>query len=108
MIHVTGSFAVRDPADYLAIYSASSADIRRRHGCVGSQLYRVANDDHAMVILLTWPSRAAFDGFHADPAIRDCMRQGGMLAPPVFTIRPAADLMPHESDQLEKIAEFTS
>lgn len=108
MIHVAGEFVVRNPSNYLAIYTSSSADVRRRHGCLGSRLYRVANDDHAMFILLSWPSRANFDGFQTDPAIRDCMRRGGLLAPPVFTIRSRFDLTPDEFSRLEPIGAFTS
>lgn len=108
MIHVAGEFVVRDPSDYLAIYTSSSAEVRRRHGCLGSRLYRVVDDDHAMVILLSWPSRADFDGFQTDPAIRDCMRRGGMLAPPVFSFRSRFDLTPDEISRLEPIGAYVN
>lgn len=104
MIHVIGRFVVRDPAWYLEVFASS--DVRQRHGCVASRLYRLTTDEHAMGAILTWPSRAAFEAFQVDPAVRDCMRSGGMLAPPVFAFRPDPELTAAEAAEMEPLGEF--
>lgn len=106
MIHVIGRFVVRDSDRYLEVFASS--DVRQRHGCVASRLYRLTTDEHAMGAILTWPSRAAFEAFQVDPAVRDCMRTGGMLAPPVFAIRPCPELTPAEAAEMEPLGQFPS
>ncbi len=109
MIHVIARFVVRDVAVYAAAHASFGLDVRQRHGCLASHLYRERNDAYAMAAVLTWPSRAAFDAFEVDPVVRDCMRKGGMLAPPVFSAFPDADLSPETAgaEGLEKIGDYT-
>ena len=38
------------------------------------------------MVLIDWESRAAFEAFRADPAVRETMKSGGALTPPVFTV----------------------
>ncbi len=108
MIHVIARFVVRDVAVYAAAHASSGLHVRQRHGCLASHLYRGTNDAYAMEAILTWPNRAAFDAFEVDPVVRDCMRNGGMLAPPVFSLFPDADLSPESAGiaGLQKIGDY--
>lgn len=108
MIHVIARFVVRDVAVYVAAHGTSGLNVRQRHGCLASHLYRGTSDAYAMEAVLTWPSRAAFDAFEVDPVVRDCMRNGGMVAPPVFSAFSDADLSPESARAagLEKIGDY--
>lgn len=76
---------------FLATFSTAGRDARRRHGSLGAQVFRVPGDDHAARVLIDWRDRAAFEGFGADPAVRETMRAGGALRPPAFTVLDRAD-----------------
>lgn len=92
MIHVIGRFVVRDLVAYATVHASTGLEIRRGHGCFASHLYGGSEGSYAMAVVLSWPSRAVFDAFEVDPAVRDCMRLGGMLTAPVFTTHPVDDL----------------
>lgn len=108
MIHVIGRFVVRDLAAYATVHASTGLAIRRQHGCLGSHLYGGSTGSYAMAVVLSWPNRAVFDAFEVDPAVRDCMRLGGMLTAPVFTTHPADDLSVDEAlaEGLEKIGDY--
>jgi hypothetical protein len=45
----------------------------------------VPNEPGLAVVLIDWADRASFDGFLADPLVREAMRSGGAMEPPTFT-----------------------
>lgn len=108
MIHVIARFVVRDIDVYVASHGTNGLSVRQQHGCLASHLYRNRTDSYAMGAVLSWPNRAAFEAFEVDPVVRDCMRRGGMLAPPVFAPYPSPDLSPEVAgaEGLEKIGDY--
>lgn len=95
MIHVLGELANKDLAAFISVFATAGATTRAHHGCLGTELYSVADDEQRVMILFTWESEDAFHAFTVDPAVKENMVSGGMIHPPRFTV-------------LNKVGEFPS
>jgi heme-degrading monooxygenase HmoA len=93
--HVIANVAIEDLANFIAMFSTRGAQLRAQHGSSSSQVFGVEGDEHRVVILFEWSSKADFEGFLADPTTREAMKASGTVGMPQFTI-------------LEKIAEYAS
>jgi heme-degrading monooxygenase HmoA len=93
MIHILGKVAHADLARFIATFATRGAELRRQHGSHRAQLFAIRDEEHRAIVLLEWESRAAFETFLADPAVRESMQAGGATGRPEFTY-------------LDKIAEF--
>jgi heme-degrading monooxygenase HmoA len=67
--------------------------MRGKHGNIGTQLFKVAEEDGKTVVLVEWESREASEAFTNDPQARETKNSGGTLGPLEFTF-------------LEKVGEF--
>lgn len=85
MIHILGKVTYEDLPKFVGIFSTSSAAFRRQHGSIRSQVFTITDEENRAIVLLEWESREAFEGFLADPAIRDAMRASGTVGRPEFT-----------------------
>ncbi|MCJ7996238.1 NIPSNAP family protein [Rhizobium cremeum] len=74
---------IEDLARFVAVFATAGAEIRSKHGSRAASIF--AAEPGRVLVLIDWPSEAAFAAFRADPAVPDTMASGGTLAPPVFT-----------------------
>jgi heme-degrading monooxygenase HmoA len=95
MIHVLGEVSIGSLSQFLAVFSTRGAQARGKHGCTGSQVFAVQGDEHRVVVLLEWPSKAEFEAFLGDPEVKASMQASGTSGPPKFTI-------------LERVGQFPS
>lgn len=86
MITILARFSIEEYERFIGVFSTKGLEKRTEHGCVRSQVFKVPEDSHQVMILLDWESREAFDAFRSDPAARETMKSGGMTSPPEFTI----------------------
>jgi heme-degrading monooxygenase HmoA len=62
-------------SDWDAVMRARLAVARKRPGWIGGQLLRPADKDDRRVIIGTWKTRAAWEGWHHDPAFEETRAQ---------------------------------
>lgn len=73
---------------FMETFETRGLPLRERHGCHGSQVFRHADDEERVSLLLDWDAEA-FAGFLADPEVQASMRAGGTLGPPQITVLDA-------------------
>ena len=56
--------------------------VRRQHGALGHQLYRVATDPNELVVVNVFPSADAAKAFAADPSLPEAMQRAGVEGHP--------------------------
>lgn len=93
MVHILGKVGHGDLARFIAVFATRGAALRRQHGSRSAQVFAVGDEENRAIVLLEWESREAFEGFLADPAVREAMQAGGGVGRPEFTY-------------LDKVAEF--
>lgn len=71
-------------ARFISIFATAGAKMRSRHGSLGASVLATTEPGRVLV-LIDWPSEAAFAAFRADPEVPGTMASGGALAQPVFT-----------------------
>lgn len=86
MFTTLASVQIADVQRFLDVFASAGQQARRLHGSRGAAAFRVAEEDGRAMVLIDWESRAAFEAFRADPAVRETMKSGGALTPPVFTV----------------------
>jgi heme-degrading monooxygenase HmoA len=62
-------------SDWDAVMRARLAVARKRPGWIGGQLLRPADKDDRRVIIGTWKTRAAWEGWHHDPEFEESRAQ---------------------------------
>lgn len=93
MIHILASLTYEDLPRFIGIFSTHGAALRRQHGCQRSQVFTVDGGENRALVLFEWSSREAFEGFLADPVVRETMQSSGTVGRPEFTFLGAvADL----------------
>lgn len=85
MFTTLAEVAIEDFDQFLHVFSDAGFQARRRHGSLGAEAFRVAEDAKAAVVLIDWQDRESFDGFVADLEVKATMRSGGATRPPKFT-----------------------
>lgn len=93
MIHIMGKVGHADLARFIGIFATRGAALRRKHGSHRATVFAVRDEENRAIVLLEWESREAFEGFLADPEVRESMQAGGATGRPEFTF-------------LDKVAEF--
>ena len=83
------SHPVKDYAVWRPIYDGAEA-IRQKAGVTGAEVFRDSKDPNMMVIIHRFPSLEAAQGFLSNPALKDAMMKGGVIAPPTVTLAVAA------------------
>ena len=95
MIHILGKVGHEDLTRFIGVFATRGAELRRKHGSHRAQVFAVRDEENRAIVLLEWESREAFEGFLADPAVRESMQAGGAAGRPEFTF-------------LDKVADFPS
>lgn len=86
MFTTLASVQIADVRRFLDVFASAGLQARQSHGSRGAHAFRVADDEGRAMVLIDWESRAAFESFRADPAVRETMKSGGALTPPAFTV----------------------
>lgn len=76
---------IADADRFLEVFASHGLQARQAHGSLGASAFLDADNPARAVVLIDWADQASFEGFLADPAVRDTMRAGGALEPPAFT-----------------------
>ncbi|GAB3491264.1 hypothetical protein GCM10027341_04030 [Spirosoma knui] len=84
MIYILANIQIQVYAQFIAVFTAKGKEDRQRHGCQRTQVY-TTTDPNALVVLFDWSSRQDFDGFLADPSVKETMKASGTMGPPTFT-----------------------
>lgn len=85
MFTTLAEVGISDLATFLSIFGTRGADMRRKHGSRYAGVWRVADDESRVYVLIEWDSQEHFERFRADPAVPPTMKSGGITAPPRFT-----------------------
>lgn len=86
MIHVLGEVSINDLPTFISVFATAGAKARARRGCLGAEVFSVVEAEQKVIVLLTWESREAFEGFVNDPSVKETMKSGGTQGPPTFTL----------------------
>ena len=93
MITILDRVTIEELPQFISVFATRVAEMRRGHGSRRAQVFRVSEEEKQVVVLFDWESRAAFDGFLNDPAVRTTMASSGTVGRPEFTfLEPIADL----------------
>jgi heme-degrading monooxygenase HmoA len=93
VISILARVTIEELPQFLAVFATRGAEMRRSHGSRRAQIFRVSDEEKQVVVLFDWESRASFDGFLSDPAVRTTMASSGTVGRPEFTfLEPVADL----------------
>ncbi len=90
LVHVR----IADADRFLEVFSSRGMEARRAHGSLGASAYLKAEDVTTAILIIDWNHQSDFEGFLADPAVRDTMRSGGALDAPVFTFMNRIGVLP--------------
>jgi len=85
MFTTLAQICIADADRFLEVFSSRGLEARRAHGSLGASAYLKADDPTTAIVVIDWNQQADFEAFLADPAVKDTMRTGGAVKPPVFT-----------------------
>ena len=85
MITVMGRVKIEELSTFLGMFATRGATMRRYHGSEDAQVFKVSEAENEVIVLFTWRSREAFEGFLADPQVKTTMAASGTLGRPEFT-----------------------
>jgi quinol monooxygenase YgiN len=77
---------VADMQRFIDVFATHGLQARRSHGSQAAQAFACPQEPGMALVVIDWADQASFDGFRADPAVRETMKSGGALEPPVFTL----------------------
>jgi quinol monooxygenase YgiN len=90
MVAVIVRHRVRDYDAWKPVFD-EHGEVRRRHGALGHQIYRVSADPQELVIVNQFKDAAGAQAFSADPSLRDAVERGGVTTAPEVTFCEQAD-----------------
>ena len=71
------------------------AAIRKEHGATGHRLAQSLDDPNALTVLMTFPDRAAAEGFLADASLRGAMFSAGVTSEPTIEFVEVTEEVPY-------------
>ena len=93
MIYILGKVKIEDLQKFVGVFSTRGAEMRRKHGGISSQIFKISEEENRVYVLLEWSNKEAFEEFVNSSIVKETMKSSGTLEPPEFTY-------------LEKIAEL--
>jgi quinol monooxygenase YgiN len=90
MVSVIVRHRVRDYDAWKPVFD-EHGEVRRRHGALGHQIYRVSSDPQELIIVNLFKDAAGAQAFSADPSLRDAMERGGVVSAPEVTFCEQAE-----------------
>ena len=72
---------VEDFDRWMKVFSTTSAEKRRQHGCKGSTVYRDPNEEGRVWVLFDW-DEAGFKAFVSDPEVPPILKEAGHTTKP--------------------------
>lgn len=85
---------IADAERFLEVFGSHGLRARQAHGSLGATAFLDADNPGRAILLIDWADQAGFEGFLADPAVRDTMRSGGALEAPAFTFLTRTGVFP--------------
>lgn len=76
---------IEDLPRFLSVFATRGAEMRRKHGSRGAQVFCASDGPLRAFLLIEWESKETFERFRADPEVPPTMKSGGIKAPPKFT-----------------------
>lgn len=86
MIAILGRVKIQHLPAFASVFATRGAAMRRQHGSLSAQLYKVTQAGDEVMVLFNWSSREDFERFTGDPAAKDTMKSSGTLGAPEFTV----------------------
>ena len=83
------SHPVKDYAAWRVVYDSVEA-LRQKAGVTGAEVFHDPKDPNLVVVIHRFPTIDALQGFLNDPALKEAMMKGGVMAPPTVTVAVAA------------------
>jgi hypothetical protein len=68
---------------------------RKEHGATGHRLAQSLDDPNALTVLMTFPDRAAAEGFLADAPLRGAMSSAGVTSEPTIEFVDVTEEVPY-------------
>jgi quinol monooxygenase YgiN len=93
MQHILAQIRIGDYDQFMAVFTTRGKEARQRHGCTRAQVF-LTGEPNQVTVLFSWNSRAAFEGFLSDPAVKETMKASGTAGPPSFTFLEEAAVLP--------------
>ncbi|HXZ99057.1 MAG TPA: cyclase [Candidatus Binatia bacterium] len=81
MVAVIVRHRVRDYDAWKSVFD-EGGELRRRHGALGHQLYRVSSEPQELISVNLFKDAAGAQAFGTDPSLREAMERGGVLGAP--------------------------
>ena len=81
MVAVIVRHRVRDYDTWKPVFD-EHGEVRRRHGALGHQLYRVLGDPQDVIIVNRFKDADAAQAFAADPSLPAVMERAGVISKP--------------------------
>lgn len=91
MVAVIVRHRVRDFDAWKPVFDEHGA-VRRRHGALGHQLYRVSGDPHEVVVVNLFRDAAGAQAFSTDPSLPEVMHRAGVEGAPDIRICEQAEV----------------
>ncbi|MBP1772830.1 MAG: Antibiotic biosynthesis monooxygenase [Holophagaceae bacterium] len=85
---------IADAERFLEVFAGHGLQARQAHGSLGASAFLDADNPGRAIVLIDWADRASFEGFVADPAVREVMRSGGAMEAPAFTFLTRTGVFP--------------
>jgi quinol monooxygenase YgiN len=61
------------------------ADVRRKHGATGHEIFRSTDDPNRITIVNRFASKEGAEAFGGDPSLKEAMERGGVVGEPLIT-----------------------
>ena len=84
MIHIMAHVQVEDVNRFWEMFNTRGAELRRKFGSIGAQVYKDTDRPGEVRILFRWESRDAFNRFLNDGEVKETMRAAGTKGQPFF------------------------
>ena len=77
MVHILAEILIGDFDTFWNAFSTNGAEMRKKHGCLSSQVFRVDGDPERIILLFAWESKERYHAFLNDPEVRQTIQSGG-------------------------------
>lgn len=76
MVNILAEILVGNIDTFLDAFTTTGAKMRKKHGCLGSEVFRVSDDGERLLLLFQWESKERYQAFLGDPEVRQTIQSG--------------------------------
>jgi heme-degrading monooxygenase HmoA len=84
MTTILAKVPIKDMQQFIGTFSTRSSQMRRLNGNLPSDVFQVAEEENTVWVVFEWESKAAFEGFINDPAVKETMQSTSTVSKPEF------------------------